>query len=152
MAKLLGGGDLFDQAKFVLGLGVFVYAVWSIWGNKVGIGEPPYPLPENLIGGGFGGVKDVLGDFGLGTDYPDVRGTANCNDEDNTCSCPNGDQFQMGASRTCADCTAECAKRGGATKQAMVGWYYGRPVRDHGLGWTLSDFGENDPKNRLTVA
>jgi hypothetical protein len=146
MAKLFGGGDLFDQVKFALGLGTFIYAVWSIWGSKVGIGKPPWI--DDL--GGLGNLGGLMG-----PDYPDVRGTANCDDADNLCSCPNGDQFQMGASRTCADCTAECAKRGGAGPaevESNVAWFYGRPIRDHGLGWTLSDFGENDPKNRLTVA
>lgn len=149
MAKLFGGGDLFDQAKFVLGLGTFIYAVWSIWGNRVGVGEPPYPLPEGILGGLMPGAGD-----------PMVRSTPNCNEASNMCACPNGDVFQMGASRTCADCSTECAKRGGAgemsppaeSAESMVAWYYGRPVRDHGLGWTLSDFGDNDPKNRLTVA
>jgi len=145
---MASNGGLFDQVKFALGLGTFIYAVWSIWGKRVGIGEPPWI--DDL--GGLGGM------LGGGPNYPGVRGTANCNDADNTCSCPNGDQFQMGASRTCADCTAECAKRGGGgmapgeTANSMIGLYWGRPWRDTGLGWTLSDFGDNDPKNRLTVA
>lgn len=135
--------DLFDQVKFIAGLGVFAYAVYSIWGTKkagitpIGFGLPPVDIPD--IGGIFG------------PDYPSVRGTANCNDADNTCSCPNGDQFQMGASRTCADCTAECAKRGGV-KQSMMGFYYGRPIRDHGLDWSLTGWEKGDDVNRLTVA
>ena len=68
MAKLFGGGDLFDQAKFVLGLGTFIYAVWSIWGNRVGIGSPPYPVPEGVLGGLMPGAGD-----------PAVRSTPNCN-------------------------------------------------------------------------
>jgi len=133
---------MFDQVKFIAGLGVFVYALYSIWGVKkagitpLGLGLPP------------------LSDFGIGGGgFPSVRGTANCNDADNTCSCPNGDQFQMGASRTCADCTTECAKRGGGgPAKSMMGFYYGRPIRDHGLDWSLTGWEKSDDVNRLTVA
>ena len=38
----------FDQLKFYLGLGVFIYAVWSLYGTKLGIGEPP----DFSLGGG----------------------------------------------------------------------------------------------------
>lgn len=109
-----GNGGLFDQVKFALGLGTFIYAVWSIWGGRVGIGKPPWP-------------GEMLGGFGIG---------------------PGGDAAEEGGPPAEAD--AEMAPE--ETANAMVGWYYGRPIRDHGLGWTLSDFGENDPKNRLTVA
>ena len=141
--------DMFDQVKFLAGLGVFAYALYSIWGvKKAGLTPIGLGLPEYSIG-------DLTGGMLGGPGYPDVRGTANCNDADNTCSCPNGDQFQMGPSRTCADCTAECAKRGGggpADAESMVGFYYGRPVRDHGLDWSLTGWEKSDAVNRLTVA
>ena len=92
-------GDLFDQVKFGLGLFTFVYAVWSIWGSRVGIGSPPWP-------------GDYLPSFGGG-----------------------------GESEAPADA------------EAMIGLYYGgRPYRDAGLPWEPTEFGENDPRNRLTVA
>ena len=31
-------------------------------------------------------------------------------------------------------------------------WYYQRPIRDAALPWTLTDFGDNNPMKRLTVA
>ena len=135
---------MFDQVKFVAGLAVFAYAVYSIWGvKKAGVTPLGFGLPP-------------LSDFGLGADggAPAVRSTPNCNEATNTCACPNGDVFQMGASRTCADCTVECGKRGSAPSPAksMVGWYYGRPIRDFGLPWTTTGWEKGDDVNRLTVA
>lgn len=136
---------MFDQVKFYAGLGVFLYAVYSIWGVKR-FGLPEYGLSD--ITGGLGGLG--------GPNYPAVRGTANCDEELNLCSCPNGDQFQMGASRTCADCTAECAKRGGggegADAESMMGYFYGMNIRDHGLPWQLTGWEKSEAVNRLTVA
>ena len=40
-----------------------------------------------------------------------ARDTPNCNAATHQCVCPGGTVFQMGASRTCEDCSAECAKR-----------------------------------------
>lgn len=136
---------MFDQVKFIAGLAVFAYALYSIWGvKKAGITPIGFGLPP-------------LSDFGLGGGgSPAVRDTPNCSEATNECACPNGDVFQMGASRTCADCTIECAKRGGgggsAPMESMAGWYYGRPMRDHGLDWSLTGWEKGDDVNRLTVA
>ena len=92
--------NLFDQVKFGLGLFTFAYAVWSIWGGRVGIGKPPWP-----------------GDY-----IPQLGGA------------PAED----------APADAESMLAGG--------YYYGRPIRDAGLPWEGTEFGENDPRNRLTVA
>lgn len=136
--------DLFDQLKFYTGLGVFIFALYSIWGVKkagvtpLGLGLPP--LSKFGLGGGPPGA-------------PAVRDTPNCNDATNMCACPNGDVFQMGASRTCADCSAECAKRGGGpAAKSMMGYFYGMNIRDHGLPWELTGFEKSDAINRLTVA
>ena len=40
-----------------------------------------------------------------------ARDTPNCDAARKLCVCPGGTPFQMGASRTCEDCTAECEKR-----------------------------------------
>ena len=93
--------NLFDQVKFGLGLFTFAYAVWSIWGGRVGIGKPPWP-----------------GDY-----IPQLGGGAD------------------------AEAPAE-----GEMADSMIGLYWGRPWRDTALPWEGTDFGENDPRNRLTVA
>ena len=135
MAKVM-----FDEVKFLAGLGVFLYAVYSIWGvKKAGITPLGFGLPP-------------LSDFGLGGGGgPAVRSTPNCDDATNMCACPNGDVFQMGASRTCADCTVECNKRGGVANSNM-GYFYGMNIRDHGLPWELTGFEKSDAVGRLTVA
>lgn len=81
---------MFDQLKFYLGLGVFIYAVWSLYGAKLGIGAPP--------------------DFSLGGGPP------------------------------------------AAPAKSNIGLYWGRPWRDSALPWSMTDFGENNPMKRLTVA
>lgn len=132
---------MFDQVKFYAGLGVFLYAVYSIWGVK------RFGLPEY-------GLGDIGLDFGGGG--LEARSTPNCNEATNECVCPGGDVFQMGPARTCADCTAECAKRGGgggpADAESMMGYFYGMNIRDHGLPWQLTGWEKSDAVNRLTVA
>ena len=136
--------DMFDQVKFIAGLAVFAYALYSIWGvKKAGITPIGFGLPP-------------LSDFGLGGGgSPAVRDTPNCSEATNECACPNGDVFQMGPARTCADCTIECAKRGGggaAPAESMMGYFYGQNIRDHGLGLQLTGWEKSDAINRLTVA
>lgn len=134
--------DMFDQVKFIAGLGVFLYAVYSIWGTKpagitpIGLGLPP------------------LSDFGLGGSGLQARDTPNCNDATNECVCPGGSVFQMGASRTCADCSAECAKRAGdgGTASSNMGYFYGMNIRDHGLPWQLTGWEKSEAVGRLTIA
>ena len=81
--------DLFDQVKFYAGLGVFLYAVWSLASARMGMG-----------GGAPGGAPDMAP----------------------------------------------------AESNLAGAWYYQRPIRDAGLPWTLTDFGDNNPMKRLTIA
>lgn len=94
--------DLFDQVKFYVGLAVFAYSVYSIWGvKKAGITPLGFGLPP-------------LSDFGIG-----------------------------GGGAPPAE---------GPPAKSNVGWYYGRPVRDHGLDWSLTGWEKSEAVNRLTVA
>lgn len=136
-------GNLFDQAKFYAGLGIFLYAVWGLASKRAEYYGFDVPGP------------DVLPDFEAitGFGYPGGRATANCDEARNRCTCPNGDRFQMGPARTCKDCVKECAKRAKTAKANLAGaYFYGRPWRDAALPWQPSNFAGNDPRERLTVA
>ena len=83
--------DVFDQVKFYAGLGVFLYAVWSLASTRLGMGGSGAP---------GGGAEDMAP----------------------------------------------------AESNLAGAWYYQRPIRDAALPWTLTDFGDNNPMARLTVA
>ena len=85
-------------------------------------------IPLFVLAAGLAGVFLFRKQICEATDIPflcdselQARGTPNCNEATNECVCPHGEVFQMGASRTCKDCSRVCAAR---AKKAMYAGYY----------------------------